>query len=114
MSNVRDHEDACREITQILNMMKNFVAFHRRQIQSYLATVVAEGHRSAVRLELRSSSNECLTPVLTAIEELRRKNIDLGACRGPLREYFPLVGSLDKIKEHIELIQFIEPPQILI
>jgi hypothetical protein len=113
MSNIRDHGEARREIELILTNLRGFINKHRREIQHYLAAVVADGHKTAVRNELRSSSNECLVPILEEIDVFKRINLEMGCRRAPLREYRPYVESLDSVRGRLELIRFIEPPTLL-
>ena len=114
MDTIRHHGEARTEIAVFTNKMKSFVSFHRGEIQTYLQAVVTEGHKTAVRKELRDSSNECLMPILNVLDNIRTLNLELGASRGPLRGYRQSLRALEEIRGHLELIRFIEPPTLLI
>ena len=114
METIRHHGEARNEIAVFTNKMKSFVSFHRGEIQGYLQAVVAEGHKTGVRKELRDSSNECLMPLLNVLDYIRTLNLELGASRGPLRGYRQSLRALEDIRGLLELIRFIEPPTLLL
>lgn len=64
MRMIRNYSGAKNEIALITGELQEFVTFHRRKIQDFVTTVVTEGHRGAVKQELRQSSNECPIPLL--------------------------------------------------
>ena len=114
MDTIRNHGEARNEIAVFTTKMKSFVSFHRGEIQAYLQAVVAEGHKTAVRKELRDSSNECLMPIFNVLDNMRTQNLEMGASRGPLRGYRHSFRALEEIRGHLELIRFIEPPTLLV
>ena len=114
MDTIRNHGEARNEIAVFTTKMKSFVSFHRGEIQSYVQAVVAEGHKTAVRKELRDSSKECLMPILNVMDNIRTLTLELCASRGPLRGYRQSLRALEEIRGHLELIKFIEPPTLLL
>jgi hypothetical protein len=114
MTALRGHGEARVEIERLTSTIRDFLAFHRRQIARYLEAVVQEGHKSAVKEELRKSSNECIMPILSLMDKFKETNILQTRNRGPLSGYSGLVEQLAETKGYLELIRFIEPCQLLL
>jgi hypothetical protein len=113
MGSLRTHMEARLEISTLTEKLREFLTFHRHQISRYLEAIVAEGHRAAVKDELRNSSNECVMPLLGLMDRFRELNQRVGRNRGRLDVYGSLLAELEEVKGHLELVRFIEPCQLL-
>jgi hypothetical protein len=110
----RCHAEVGREIDFIADKIRLYINNHRNQITRYCQAVVLEGHRHAVRDELRKSSNECLMPLLDITDRLKNLNDRLATGRGPLNVYRPLVDELLECRGLIQMIIHIVPQKLLI
>ena len=114
MRTTRYHQDAQNEINTVTGEIKGLLQFHRRQIQLYCQTMVQEGHRAAVKEELRRCGNDCIMPLLEITDRLRALNLELGSSRGPMRDYRPLVIELTNCQGLLQLMLHIEPEQLIL
>ena len=114
LSTVRTHYSAMLEITHVYEDLKRFLTFHRHEIQAYMAAIVPEGHRTIVRTELRSRSNDCIMPIFEVIDKIKVDNLNLIATKGPICGYRLHVEELEAERGRLELVRFIEPPKLLI
>ena len=112
MASLRSHGEARSEINRLTDGLRNFLTFHRRQITRYVENVVMEGHRAPVKDELRTSSNQCIMPVLSLMDKFRARNETLSR-GGQLSGYRDLLQELEDTQGHVELVRFIEPCQLL-
>ena len=87
--------------------------FHRKQIATYCQTFVQEGHRAAVKEELHRCGNDCIMPLLGITDRLRALNLELGSCRGPMKDYRPLIIELTNCQGLLQLVLYIEPEQLV-
>ena len=112
MTRILDHKEGQTEINRITEVLQQFLKFHRREIEVYLAQV-QEGLRSQVKEELRNSSNQCIMPLLEFMDKIKDLNSQMGSCRGPISENRTLLVKLGDLKVSVELVRFIEPSPLL-
>ena len=74
------------EILRLIEGLRRFITFHKRQIARYLEAVIPEGHRATVGNDTD---------------------------QGPTSAYRDLLNTLEEEQGHIELVKFIEPCQLL-
>ena len=64
--------------------------------------------------ELRRCGNDCIMPLLGITDRLKTLNLELGSCRGPMKNYRPLVIKLTNCQGLLQLVLHIEPEQLVL
>lgn len=109
MASLRDHREVKAEVEWLAEKQGRFLAFHRKQIQGFVTSVVQDGDRSRIKEQLRGRANDVVTPLMEIVDELRAKNIEFGSSNLPLWHYRLLVQKLDRLNGKLSLLMNLKP-----